>query len=75
MTPIGQLLDSLGVGAELDEGDLPTSAVVILSVLEPDDSIPRLVVASSEGLSWIEQAGLVRLAERITSDIPQADED
>lgn len=71
---IGSLLDSLGVEAELNDGDLVSSAVVVMSVLVEGDSLPRLTIANSDGMSWIEQAGLLRLAERICSDPTDAEE-
>jgi hypothetical protein len=73
--PIGHILDNLGVEADIAGDDLVSSAVVILSVLVPGDNNPRLTIASSEGLGWIEQAGLLRLAERICSDPPEAEAD
>lgn len=72
--PIGNLLDSLGVEIELEQGDLVSSAVVVCSVLVDGDSNPRLTIANSDGMSWVEQAGLLRLAERICSEPPEADE-
>lgn len=75
MASIGQLLDSLGVEAEIESSDLVASAVVVMSVLVDGDSNPRLTIANSDGMSWIEQAGLLRLAERICSEPPEeADE-
>lgn len=71
--PIGQLLDRLGVAADIDADDLVSSAVVVMAVLVPGDSNPRLTIASSEGISWIEQAGLLRLAEVICSAPPDED--
>jgi len=68
---IGNLIDTLGVRAELNEGDLVSSAVVVMAVLVEGDNSPRLTIASSDGLSWIEQAGLLRLAERICSGSPE----
>lgn len=74
--PIGGLLDSLDVTADLDEGDLVSSAVVVLSVLKDGVTTPQLCIANSDGMGWIEQAGLLRLAERICSEPPQdRDED
>jgi hypothetical protein len=67
MSDLAARLDAIGVDAELDAEDLLVSAVCVLSVLVPGDNRPRLVLANSEGLSWIEQAGLLRLAERICS--------
>lgn len=72
---IGQLLDTIGVQADVDAGDLVASAVVILSILVEGDPNPRLCIASSDGLSWIEQAGMLRLAERIVSEPPVSDDD
>lgn len=71
MVEIGGLLDSLGVRAQLDDGDLVSSAVVVMSVLVDGESNPRLTIANSDGMSWIEQAGLLRLAERICSEPPE----
>ena len=73
MTPIGQQLDNLGLRADVDADDLIPSAVVVMAVLVPGDNNPRLTIASSEGISWIEQAGLLRLAERIVSEPPEAE--
>jgi hypothetical protein len=72
--PIGALLDALGVSVDLDDTDLMASAVVVMSVLVEDDDNPRLIIASSEGLGWIQQAGLLRLAERICSEPPSEGE-
>ena len=68
--PIGEILDQLGIEAPLDEGDLICSAVVVLSILVEGDPHPRLTIANSDGMGWIEQAGLLRLAERIASEPP-----
>jgi hypothetical protein len=70
MKPAGEALDRLGVQLDLTDDDLPASAVVVMSVLVEGDSNPRLVMATSEGMGWIEQAGLLRLAERIASEPP-----
>lgn len=68
--PIGEILDQLGVTADIEADDLVSSAVVVLSVLVPGSDNPRLTIANSEGISWIQQAGLLRLAERIVSEPP-----
>ena len=67
MDPIGQMLDALGVEADLNEGDLVSSAVVVCSVLTEGERQPRLLIATSDGMSTIEEAGLLRIAERIAS--------
>lgn len=73
-TPLGSVIDQLGCVVELDDGDLVSSAVVVLAVMVDGDPNPRLAISCSEGLGWIEQAGLLRLAERICSEPPEGDE-
>lgn len=73
--PLGEIIDQLGVKAEIEDSDLVASAVVVLSVLVDGDPHPRLTIANSEGLSWIEQTGLLRLAERIASEPPGLDDE
>lgn len=75
MNDLAQRLSTLGLDAELDADDFLIGAVCVLSVLVPGDHRPRLVIANSENLSWIEQAGLLRLAERICSEPPDEDDD
>ncbi|MFJ6239574.1 hypothetical protein ACIQH0_36440 [Streptomyces griseus] len=58
---IGQLLDTLGVTADLDDGDLVTDALVILKVLQPDGSI-ALSIGATDTRDWINQTGLLRAA-------------
>jgi hypothetical protein len=75
---VSDLTDRLGaldLDFPLDDGDLLVSAVVVMSVLEDGDSRPRLCIATNESMSWIEQAGLLRLAERICSEPPDADDE
>lgn len=62
--PIGPVLDGLGTRIELDEGDLIASALVIAKVVDKDGDV-ALMLASSEGLSWIEQNGLLTSAQQI----------
>jgi hypothetical protein len=68
--PLGEIIDGLGIHADVEDTDLVASAVVVLSILVDGDPHPRLTIANSEGLSWIEQTGLLRLAERIASEPP-----
>jgi len=58
---IGQLLDSLNVTADLDDGDLVTDALVILKILQPDGSI-AMSIGSTDTRDWINQTGLLRAA-------------
>lgn len=58
---IGQLLDSLNVTADLDDGDLVTDALVILKILQPDGSI-AMSIGSTDTRDWVNQTGLLRAA-------------
>lgn len=55
---IGQLLDSLGVTAELEADDMPTDALVLIKAVQPDGSV-AISVGKSETLDWIGQLGLL----------------
>lgn len=61
---IGQLIDALGVEADLDEGDLPTDAYVILKIVKADGTV-SIINARSEGLDWITRLGMVTAAQGI----------
>lgn len=62
--PIGAILDGLGTTIYLEDGDLVASAFVIAKVVEQNGEV-SLALASSEGLSWIEQNGLLASAQQI----------
>ncbi|MFI8351315.1 hypothetical protein [Streptomyces sp. NPDC085596] len=61
---IGQLLDALGVTIDLDEGDLPTDAHIILKIVKTDGTV-SLVKAVSESLDWITTLGMLTAALEI----------
>jgi hypothetical protein len=56
--PAGPILDGLGVTLDLAEGDLVASAIVLAKVVNTEGDV-ALVIGSSEGISWLEQLGLV----------------
>ncbi|MFL6096056.1 MAG: hypothetical protein ACJ71Y_11460 [Blastococcus sp.] len=58
---IGQLLDSLGVTIDLDEGDMVVDAHVLLKLVK-DDGTVSLVKAVSESLDWITLVGMLTAA-------------
>jgi hypothetical protein len=66
LKPIGQVLDSLGVGQDLDDGDLIVSALVLTKIMQADGSI-TLGIAADESCSWLEQRGLIAAASDIVS--------
>ncbi|MFJ9101284.1 hypothetical protein ACIRJM_22785 [Streptomyces sp. NPDC102405] len=61
---IGQLLDSLGVTLDLDEGDMPVDAHVLVKVVKADGSV-SLVKGASESLDWITVLGMLTAALHI----------
>lgn len=60
--PIGDLLDSLGITAAIESGALVSGAVVLLKTVLPNGRV-RLSVCHSDGLSWVERAGMVHVAD------------
>ncbi|WP_416976706.1 hypothetical protein [Streptomyces sp. T028] len=64
--PIGHILDSLGVEATVEDGELVDGAIVLLKVIDTDGDT-RLSMACSDGLGWIERTGMLRTAELMES--------
>lgn len=58
---IGQALDSLGLQASLDEGELISGAVVLLETVDPDGEVSLQVVEDS-GVSWVRKIGMLKVA-------------
>jgi ethanolamine utilization protein EutA (predicted chaperonin) len=58
---IGELLDALGVTIDLDEGDMPVDAHVLLKIVKADGTV-SLVKAVSESLDWITLVGMLTAA-------------
>lgn len=56
--PIGQLLDTLGVTADLDDGDMVTDAHVTLKVVKANGDV-SLIKAVSETLDWVTALGML----------------
>lgn len=65
--PIGGALDNLGIRVTLDAGELLAGAVVLVKILQVDGST-RLALADSEGLGWLERAGMLSVAARIDAE-------
>ena len=63
---LGPILDGLGNTLDLDEGDLIVSALVIVKVVDKDGKV-SLGLSTSEGLSWIDQNGLLFSAQQIVN--------
>jgi hypothetical protein len=61
---IGQLLDTLGVEQDLEDGDLISDAIVISKVVDANGHL-SLGIAVSESCSWIDQLGMLTAASDI----------
>ncbi|MGW5122971.1 hypothetical protein ACWEQ7_02720 [Streptomyces sp. NPDC004069] len=76
--PVGQRLDSLGVRAHLEDGDLVADALVVLKVIKPDGGV-SLLKARSESLDWITALGMLTAAQAIENsgytDVADEDEE
>ncbi|MFF9123172.1 hypothetical protein ACF09J_07720 [Streptomyces sp. NPDC014889] len=68
--PLGSALDALGITGTLDDGELVAGAIVLMKVLQEDGST-RLSMSYSEGLGWIERAGMLRIAEAMETGVMQ----
>lgn len=70
--PIGDLLNSLGVTYQQEDGALISDALVILKVIREDGAV-SLRLGWSDGMSWIERIGMLRTAEHIElADLPDS---
>lgn len=63
--PAGPLLDNLGVTLDIEDedGDQLTDVMVIGRVTDFNTGDTGLILATSPGLDWIAQHGLVRAAD------------
>jgi len=72
---IGQMLDAIGLTADIDEGDMAMDAIVILKVIKADGSV-HLVKGRSDAVDWVTALGMVTAAQAVeNSGYSLADED
>ncbi|MGW1134573.1 hypothetical protein [Streptomyces griseoluteus] len=71
---IGHTLDNLGVEVDLDDGDMPTDAVVLIKVVKEDGSV-SMTKGRSEALDWISALGMLTAAQAIENSGYQLAED
>ena len=64
MQKVGQVIDALGVEVDLDEGDLPTDAYVVIKIVKADGTV-SLLNGRSESLDWITALGMITAAQQI----------
>lgn len=62
---VGDLLDARGLTLEVDEGDFVVSAIIVAAVMEAGSTEPTLVIGYTEGMSGIEQTGLLTAGQMI----------
>lgn len=75
MTDLGQIINNLGCSAEtLAEGVMVSDAVVLLKCVHPDSSV-TLLMAHSDGMSWIERLGMLTAAGKIETQDYRSSED
>jgi len=61
---------------EIGDDDLVCGAVMLVSYLVAGDDIPRLAVSTTDGVSLLEQVGMLRIGERwVRSDFARAEEE
>lgn len=65
--PVGQLIDSLGTVVPLEDGDLPTDALVLLKVVKADGTV-SLARGKSESLDWITALGILTAALEVENN-------
>lgn len=58
---IGDMLDALGVQAELDEGELICSAVVLMETVG-EDGETSLQIVEDDSTSWVKKIGMLKVA-------------
>lgn len=61
MRPAADVLASQGVTLALEDGDLVSGAVVIARTVGEDGQV-ALTIGTSDGLSWIDQLGMLHAA-------------
>lgn len=73
--PIGNLLDSLGIDLDLDDGELVAGALVLLKTVDEDGAI-GLRIRWSDGLDYLERIGMLYAGRTIeTQNLGAADDD
>jgi len=68
-------LNQLKIEANLEEGDLVMDAILLMRVARTDRDGSALVIASTPGLDWITQLGMVEAARTIMHESAESDDD
>jgi hypothetical protein len=67
---IGELLDTLGVTLDIDDGQQVTEVVVLAKLSDFDSGGTAVVLGASEGLDWITQRGIMSAAQHVMDKDP-----
>ena len=62
--PMGQLLDSLGLDLDLDDGELVAGAIVLLKTVDEDGDV-GLRIRWSDGMGYLERMGMLHAGQLI----------
>lgn len=65
-TALGDVLDKMGVSADLGAGDHVTDAVVLLKV-ESEQGDVAVVIEHSENTTWYDQRALINAASAVVA--------
>lgn len=65
MENLGQLIDALGLKAELEEGELISGAVIILETIEADGDVTMQII-EDESVSWVKRLGMLKAALEVS---------
>lgn len=68
-------LSQLAIDADLEEGDLILDAVLLMRVARTDRNGTALLVATTPGMDWIMQMGMVEAARHIMQVDDEDDDD
>ena len=64
-SPIGPMLDALGVTASMEANQQVTEAVVVCKISDFETGTVQLGIYLSDGLDWIAQRGLLTTAVHV----------
>lgn len=75
-TPLGPIIDSLGITAGLDEHDMITDILIVAKVVNADSDLTAVGIFHNR-LDWVTQLGLITAADHVIrgGDLQPVDDD
>lgn len=64
MTDVAALVEAQGVGIDLEDDDLVSGVVLLAKVIAADGEV-SLTIGASDGMSWLDQLGLIAAADAV----------